>query len=252
MATIKTERSTIHYRDYRKDSTKPPLVLIHGAGGTFLDWPVQMRRGLGAVALDLPGHGESEPPGRERIPAYAADVAAFLRALEIDSAYVAGHSMGGAIVQQLALDAPELVRGLILVGTGARLKVSDLILNGIVAENEKTAKQIATWAWAQHIGDDTREQMAQRLMQTPPEVTKGDFVACNEFDVRERLGEIEVPALVLAGTEDKMVKLRYSEELHNGLPHSTLVVLDNGGHMFALEQPEKVTEIVKNWLADQA
>ncbi len=251
VATIKTERGTIHYRDYRKQTEGSPLVLVHGAGGTFLDWPVQMRRGLEAIALDLPGHGESAPPGRDRIPAYAADVGAFLRALDLRSAILVGHSMGGAIVQQIALDEPDRVRGLILVGTGARLRVNELILNGIVSDNEATAQQIATWAWAPHVAEEMREQMAQRLMETDPEVTRGDFVACNEFDVRERLGEIGAPTLVLAGADDKMVKLRFSEEMHHALPDSTLVVLENAGHMFPLEQPETVVEIIQKWLAEQ-
>jgi len=247
MPTQDTPRGVIHYRDYRKTPEATPLLLIHGAGGTHLHWPAQVRRGLEAVALDLPGHGASQGPGRESVVEYAADVAAFMEALALSPAAVAGHSLGGAIALQLALEYPALVEKLALVGTGARLRVSDAILDGIQQDPEKTAQIIADWSWSAQSSAEARTQMAQHLLETPVAVTHGDFVACNAFDVRERLSELNVPTLVLYGTEDKMIPDRYNAPLREDIPGAKAITV-TGGHMFPLEQPDTVAALMQEWL----
>src|SRR5512143_710306 len=96
------------------DISRPPVVLIHGAGGNHLYWAPQIRRLAHerVFALDLSGHGKSEGLGRERIEAYAAQVVEFLMAVGLPSAVMAGHSMGGAVALQIALESPRSVLGL--------------------------------------------------------------------------------------------------------------------------------------------
>jgi pimeloyl-ACP methyl ester carboxylesterase len=114
-----------------RDAAGPPLVLVHGAGGTHRHWPEELRAlpGRRVLALDLPGHGGSPGPSLSSIGAYARSVLAALDALEIPSAVLAGHSMGGAIALTLALEAPSRVAGLALVATGAKLRVSKFVLD---------------------------------------------------------------------------------------------------------------------------
>ena len=118
------------HRSNRVDAV--PLVLIHGAGGSHLHWGVAVRTlPEGDVyALDLPGHGRSAGSGRTTVAQYASWVIRLLDALGIERAVMAGHSMGGAIAQTAALEFPEGVRGLVLVGTGSRLRVVPSILEG--------------------------------------------------------------------------------------------------------------------------
>lgn len=248
--TIETTRGTIAYRDYRAAQPNiTPLLLVHGAGGSHLDWPVQLRRHqhAHAIALDLPGHGASPGAGRTTIDDYAADVVALLDALALDKVIVAGHSMGGAIAQTLALDYGNRLQGLILVGTGANLVVNERILNGIRAEPQATAEQIMMWAWAKTTDDKTRQLAVQRLLETSPDVTYGDYVACNAFDVRHRLHEIQLPTLVIGGTVDKMTPPRWSDELATTIANAQQLMIEGGGHMFPLEQPEQVAEAIVGW-----
>ena len=113
-----------------------PIVFIHGSGASHLVWGAQVRA-LGeitrAVALDLPGHGRSTPPGRDSMDGYRDAVLGLLDALGVDRAVMVGHSLGGGIAQTLAFSHPDRVAGLGLVGTGARLRVLPQILDGIVS-----------------------------------------------------------------------------------------------------------------------
>jgi pimeloyl-ACP methyl ester carboxylesterase len=248
MPIEKTERGEIFYKDYRKEKNDTPLIMLHGAGGNYQDFPIEIRRDIGAIALDLSGHGQSLVPARTSVNDYAADIVALLDALKIERAIIAGHSMGGAIAQIIALDYPQSVKGLILVGTGAKLKVNSAIINGIVAKPEETSRLIMKWAWANHISDEIKEQSALKLLETPIEVIRGDYLACNSFDVLERLGEITAPTLILAGTVDKMTPLDLSKTLADKIPDATLELVENGGHMLLLEQPEKTRGLIISWL----
>ncbi len=119
-------------------SPSPHLILVHGAGGSHLHWGAAVRNlhNANVYALDLPGHGRSEGPGHGTIADYAAFVVAFMDALDIQQAVIAGHSMGGATALTAALNHPQRVAGLLLVGTGARLRVLPRILEGTMNDFE--------------------------------------------------------------------------------------------------------------------
>jgi pimeloyl-ACP methyl ester carboxylesterase len=121
----------IHYRESSAGEIKrTPLVLVHGAGGSSLHWPTEVRRMAGerVLAIDLPGHGKSAAGGANTIGAYTSSLIDFLDRVRIDQAVLAGHSMGSAILQRLSLDHPERVKGLILLGAGANLPVNPTII----------------------------------------------------------------------------------------------------------------------------
>ncbi len=114
----------LHYFASRSSAYhRPPILLIHGAGGNHLYWPPQVRRvnDQRIFAMDLPGHGQSEGIGRDRIEDYVDDVLAFMAAVGLNSAVWIGHSMGGAIALCAAVHRPRKVLGLGLIGTGARM-----------------------------------------------------------------------------------------------------------------------------------
>jgi pimeloyl-ACP methyl ester carboxylesterase len=228
----------------------PKLVLIHGAGGSHLHWPAELRRLPAATVygLDLPGHGRSHGPGRDTIEEYGAALIAFLDATDTDRAVLMGHSMGGAISQMTALTHPKRVAGLVLVGTGARLRVTPLILDGVLTEPEAAYDVITRYAWAADAPQELTRLGRQTLADTPPQVTHGDFLACDAFDVMERLGEISAPTLVISGTADLLTPHKYGVYLTEHIPNARLVTVEGGGHMMALEQPDVVAKAVREFV----
>lgn len=240
----------IWYADHRDPTVhRTPVLLIHGAGGTHLDWPAELRRmpDMNAIAPDLPGHGRSKAPARASISAYAADMTGLLDTLKIPKAILLGHSMGGAIVQTMALHAPDHVVGLILIGTGAKLGVHPDILNGLVSDYEKTIRMIVDWQWADGY-EQVKRLGAKRLLETDPKVLLGDFTATNAFDMRGQVGQIGVPTLIIGGTADRMTPFKFSTYLHEQIAGSQLVSVEGGGHMMALEQPQVVANAIRHWL----
>jgi pimeloyl-ACP methyl ester carboxylesterase len=235
------------------DPAPPPILLIHGAGGSRLDWPGVLRRlpGRKVLTVDLPGHGKSTGPGRERMVDYAADLAGLLEGLAICRVIVVGHSMGGAVGLQLALAYPDRIAGLILLGAGARLRVHPDILNCIMSDPVSTTALIVSQEYAEGTPRASLDR-GQRLMQAvDPNVIFGDLKACDRFDVMAQLGQIAAPALVIVGAEDRLTPVKYSEYLARNIPRAQLVVIEHAGHMVMLEQPEAVSIAVQEWLSKQ-
>ena len=255
MSTTLIDTQPVHYRLSADDVTrrKPPLVLIHGAGGTHMHWPAHLRRlpGWSVYAIDLPGHGHSKGPGRDSIAAYREVVYGFCQALGIERVVLAGHSMGSAITLDFALHYPQRLAGMVLVGAGARLRVAPAILEGIRSDFPATAKLLTEWTHDPHAPEQLKRLYVQRLMENDPDVLYGDFYACDRFDLRSDLARIQTPALVVCGTTDQMTPAKYSEFLVQNLPNARLVLLPEVGHMAMLEAPEDTASAVEAFLAEQ-
>lgn len=228
----------------------PALILIHGAGGSHLHWPAALRRMPGATvyAIDLPGHGRSEGSGRERIEDYVAGIVRFMDAVEVSRGVLVGHSMGGAIAQMTALTAPERVAGLVLVGTGARLRVAPALLDGILQDARGALALITEWAWGPEADPAMVARGRQMMARVDPRVVWGDFAACDRFDIRERVGEIPAPTLVITGSEDRMTPARFGQWLAERIPGARFVLIEGAGHMVMLEKPDQVASAVREWL----
>lgn len=251
MPTLNANGLRLHY--LATGGGAPTLVLVHGAGGSTLTWARQLE-GLadraGVIALDLPGHGGSPGPGRDRIEDYAAVVEGFLAALGRGPVVLGGHSMGGAVTQAVALRAPHLLRGLVLVGTGARLRVLPELFTRLLADYGAGADFLTGLAWSQAAAPALLEGGRRALLATPAAVTVGDFRACDGFDVMARLGEIRLPALVVVGEDDRLTPPRYAEFLARGIPGARLCRIPAAGHFVCLEQPDAVNHAIGRFLED--
>ena len=179
MPTVTVSGEKLHYQIHhgapRPDG--PPLVLVHGAGGNLMHWPGALRRlpGRTVYALDLPGHGKSGGAGRAEIGAYADVVRGFAEALGLVPFVLAGHSMGGAIALEFALRYPARLAGLILVGTGAKLRVAPEILTGILDDFAGTTELLAQWAHGEHVDPNLLRLYTRRLREVNPQILHDDF-----------------------------------------------------------------------------
>lgn len=231
----------------------PHIVLIHGAGGTHLHWPPQIRRlpDSKVYALDLPGHGKSSGHGQQSISAYADSVLTWLDAQKISRAMFVGHSMGGAIALTLGLQYPARVLALGLLGTGARLRVDPVLLEHTsrAATFPAAVEAITERAFSPQTPERLKELAAQRMGEIRPTVLHSDFLACDAFDERDRIAQIQAPSLILCGQADQLTPPRHAQYLADQLPNAEIQLIPQAGHMLQLEAPEAVAQALTHFLA---
>jgi pimeloyl-ACP methyl ester carboxylesterase len=155
MPFVTVENQKIYFL---RDGTRGvPVIFIHGSGSNHTIWGPQVLA-LAPIAqphaVDLPGHGRSDLPGRTSVDAYRDFILGLLDALQFERAVIVCHSLGGAIAQAMGLAYPNRVAGLGLVGTGARLRVLPAILDGLLSDFEKIAPFIVENAYAPDLSDD--------------------------------------------------------------------------------------------------
>ena len=242
-----------YYAYHAEDTERIPLVLIHGAGGNHLHWPVQIRRlpEYRVYALDLPGHGKSTGHGLHQISDYADRVLAWMNELDLHKVVVVGHSMGGGIALTMALQHPERIRGLGLVGTGAHLPVNASFLENTAHETtfQSAVELLASWAFNLNANPQLVQTVQKQMLETRPTILHGDFRACDTFDVRERLGEITCPTQVICGSKDKLMPVRHSQYMASQIQSAELAVIPDAGHMVMVENPERVAAVLEEFLA---
>lgn len=242
---------------YIVEGQGPPIVLVGGktssiAGAWWRYLPVLAQR-LKVIALDNRGAGESDKPDSAYTTSLMAqDALAVLHAAGETSAHWFGLSLGGMIIQQLALDHPGAVRSLILGGTRCNRETAapsgppDPRLAG------NPLRRYASLYEPNFIlehGDWVAED-ADHFGKMPLHAIVRQDQAGKTHDVCGRLGKIEQPVLILHGRQDTTVPLRAAEELKRRLPRARLEVLDPAGHQFHSEQFDRVVKLVLEFVED--
>lgn len=238
--------------EFRNDL--PSLVMIHGAGGSSNVWKAQthlLKNRCNTFALDLPGHGKTEATSHSDISEYAQWLIDLLLDVFHEKPYLMGHSMGGAIVQTATLSNPELIKGIILVGTGPRLQVAPVFLDGLKNDFEKTVEALLGYAYAPDAEEGLVKEGIRLMKETGPQVVHGDFSACNLFDLRSEVENITTPCLILCGEQDKLTPPALSIKLNRLITNSTLKVLPSAGHMVMIENYRMLNESVSEFISNK-
>jgi 3-oxoadipate enol-lactonase len=242
------------------------LLLIQGLGYAVWAWRFQVpafAEHWRTVAFDNRGTGRSfKPRGPYTIELLADDAAAVLDGLEIERAHVLGLSMGGYIAQTLALRRPELVRSLVLCGTGPGRpthepipsKTLDLWLANAHLPPEEYARATMHLSfapgWADANPDLYDELLAARLeFPTPPECWGAQYEACVRFvEAGAPVEKIGVPTLVVHGDADNVVPVSNGRALARRIPQAELVELPGHGHLALMEDPDHFNAAVIRFL----
>jgi pimeloyl-ACP methyl ester carboxylesterase len=244
----------IHYTFHDGgDHSKPPVLLIHGAGGDILSWPPEIRRlpNQMVYAIDLPGHGKTHGPGYQSIEDYAGSVIELINKVGLLKVVAVGASMGGAIALEMAVKHPDRLAGMTLISTGAHLPVPKRILDNatLPATYSLAARQLLEMYAGSRTPGDLKDLVLKRLMAARQTLMFSDLLACDRFEMTERLGEIHTPTLVICGRGDKITPLRFSETLSSRISGAALQTVEEGSHLLLLEQPRHIAKLVAVFLS---
>jgi len=235
-----------------KNAARPSIILIHGAGGSHLSWPPLMRRmpDYSIYAIDLPGHGHSVDRQIDSIEDYYQLVRKWKEALSIGPVILVGHSMGSAIAMKWALNEPDIITAMILIGSSAHLKVNPGLLISLC--NPETYSQsvdkIIRWSFSKHTHDKLKFMIGKRMVESRSEVLYRDFLICHKFNVSKQLNKINIPTLVVCGELDRMTPLPESTSLVQSLPSAHLEIVAGAGHMVMLEKPTETLTVIQRFL----
>ena len=223
------------------------LVFLHGAGSSSLAYYYQLRHFRNSKAIDLPGHSSGK--ACNDIESYLEWVRGFISARRYKDVVLCGHSMGGAISLLYALRYPEELKGLILIGTGARLRVHQDYLNLCRQPGPDNANWLA--GHMRHfnsVAPDMHPVLSQRAEEVGPEVELNDLLACDKFDVMGQLGKIVLPTQVLCGSDDVMTPVKYSDYLTEHMQNARKAVISGGTHFVQMEKFKKVNEEIESFM----
>jgi 2-succinyl-6-hydroxy-2,4-cyclohexadiene-1-carboxylate synthase len=252
----------------------PALVMLHGFTGSESTWkPFRSVFAVShtVVAIDLPGHGRSSVPNdpdRYRLGRFADDLATVLDELEIDSATILGYSMGARAAMRFAATNHELVAGLILESASpgisgepdrAERRLADCALADSIERDGIGAfvdhwESLSLWDSQRSLSDETRAALrTQRLSGDPNGLAnslRGAGAGVDE-PVVDQLGELNVPALLIAGELDAKY-VQNATTLAAALPDARLVIVPGAGHAVHLERPMDFEREVLVFLNDPA
>jgi len=248
--TWEVDGATVAVRSWPGEA--PAVVLVHGAGGNHDTLgrlgAALSARGIAAHAPSLPGRCGSDGPPKASVAEAADWMARLIAALDLPHPpVVLGHSLGGAICIELALRHPTSVAGIVLVSTGAKLRVHpDILALMAQAAESGVPAEAGQMAWRPDADPARIEEAAAIGRRTPPATTLIDWRAADVFDRMVDLGRIAVPTLVLGGSADVLTPPKYAHFLAQGLSRAHEVAIEGGGHMLPIEMPEEVaTEVAR-------
>jgi pimeloyl-ACP methyl ester carboxylesterase len=255
----------------------PPVVLVHGLSGSWQNWLENLphlARGHRVIAFDLPGFGHSELPGEPiSIAGYAGFVDSLLQELGIGAAVVVGNSMGGFVGAELAIRFPQRVERLVLV-SAAGLSVEHQRHDRVLGALRRGQNVLIAWGGflgARSEALSSRPRGRRLLMgavvhrpdRLPAaliaEQVRGSgnpgFVdaldALTSYPIRDRLGEIGCPTLIVWGREDLLVPVRDADDFEALIDDARKVVWPETGHMPMLERPAAFNALVDAFIAEE-
>jgi pimeloyl-ACP methyl ester carboxylesterase len=245
---------------YERSGSGPPLLLIMGLSGTLLHWgePLmdELRRDFDTIVYDHRGVGDSSRVEAPFLIAdLAQDAAGLLEALELESAHVLGISMGGMVAQELALGHPERVRTLTLGctycgGPGSSLPPQPELGAAIMSGDRERAVR-AMWEANVSASFAQNEEVWRRFRALGDRyavavaVTMEQLSAIARHDTSARLPQLEMPTLVVHGTEDRIVPVENGRMVARLIPDARLEIWPGIGHLFFWERPEASAELVR-------
>jgi pimeloyl-ACP methyl ester carboxylesterase len=243
---------------YLEAGSGPPVVLVHGLGSSATqDWGrliAPLGRRFHVYAPDLPGFGASERPAAAdySIPMQVEAVRAFMQAVGVGRARVAGLSMGGWIVSRLAGEHPEMVERLVVVdAAGMRPERPDIPAEVLLPRDEEGVRRLV--AAVRHKAPVppsfvARDILAHRLREEWITRRALESMRDGGYWLNGTLGRAGMPVLVVWGKQDALIPVAYAEGLRAQFPHAVLTVLDGCGHVPMADCPEAFDRAVLPFL----
>jgi pimeloyl-ACP methyl ester carboxylesterase len=224
------------------------IIFVHGSGGCGDIWRYQTEYFPGSHAVNLPGHPEGQ--ALESVEESAEWLNKYIKGKGFKDVVLAGHSFGGAIALAYALKYPRELSGIIIIGSGARLRVHPVFLapcEEAIKGNPRQWHELVEEMY-RLTPEDYRKEMVEKQKSVGPAVMLNDFLCCDKFDIMDRVHEIVVPTLIICGESDVMTPVKFANYLGARIVNSRVVVVPQAGHFVLAEKPGAVNQAIEDFL----
>jgi pimeloyl-ACP methyl ester carboxylesterase len=249
--TRQIDGRTVTFR--HEEGRRPSLICLHGAADNHhaYDHLLDALSSCDRYAINLPDRAGTVGPPLTSVAEMEAFLSGFLES-EVDGDYVvAGHSLGGGIAIEHALASrSERLKGIVLLATGARLRVHPMILQLF----EQAAKfgglpPLPPGLYETGADPDLIARASKHRELTPIPTGGTDWRAADAFDRMQDVKDIQVPALIIAGTHDALTPPKYAEYLAANIAENELHVIERAGHMLVMERVPEVSRVIEGFMS---
>ena len=238
------------------------IVFIHGLGSSARDWEYQVNffsNDYKVLTYDVRGHGDSDkPPGPYSIPQFSADAATLITKLDLSPSHIVGISMGGMIGFQLALDAPYLVKSLVVINAEPELVIKNLkdllqvwqrhILVRVFGMR-KVGEVLGARIFPKESQNELRSVFVERWAENNPRAWLDAFKGLVGWSVSDRLQEIKCPVLVITADQD-YTPVSAKETFTQNIPDGRLTVIKDSHHATPIDQTDKFNQVLLTFLKE--
>ena len=238
------------------DVNKPSIILIHGSGLTHIVWSLHeqfyVSQGFNVLAVDLPGHGNSDGPALKSIQEISDWVKLLMESVKIKKIIIVGHSQGSLVGIDFASRYPNLISSLVLVAGSYKLPVNQDLIDLAEAGDDKAILLMMKWGYEgsrAFIGGNPVKKIINSTREIR-EILAVDLNACNNYkDGKDSLEKINCPTLCIFGDLDKMVPLEVGNKMSTMIKNSEKKVINDCGHMIIFEKAFEMRKLVKEFIS---
>jgi pimeloyl-ACP methyl ester carboxylesterase len=226
------------------------LIFVHGSGAYGDIWRYQTDYFPDSHAVNLPGHPHGQ--SLKSVEEYVDWLKKYIDGRGYKDVILAGHSLGGAIVMMYALRYPQELKGIIVISSGARLRVHPRYLAPL---EEAIKGDLQEWyqvleGMHRLIPEDYKKEIIEKQKVIGPAVMLNDFLCCDKFDLMDKIQEIKLPAFIICGELDVMTPVKYANYLGAKIANSKVVIIPQASHLALAEKPEAVNKAIEDFVEE--
>jgi 3-oxoadipate enol-lactonase len=256
MPFFEYHKTKIHYIDVDRREDKLsglPLLFIHGAGSSHFSWALQLvafSKTNRCIAIDLSGHGKSDVGnGNTSIDqGFAHEVALLVEHLDLQNFILVGHSLGGGVAMSYVLNSEfRTPKALVLVDSSPDLNLPT-VLPGLIIEAVEETRHLHQSAFDDYAEKLHMKQYEKAMKHLDTVAMQRDLLACNKFDISDKVQGIEIPTFALVGEDDDIITPAIVKEYTKKMPRADLAVIRGADHVPMIEQPQEFNRLFSKFI----
>ncbi len=258
MPYVELNDSRIFYEYLKKKDI--PLVFIHGWAGDHTKWSKQLdffSNKFSTLIYDLEGHGYSSSAKGYSIKHYSESLFHLLEKLTISKIVLIGHSMGGMIAQQFAIDFPNLIDKLVLISTSSKIitsfrkRLAVLLMRFLLRISfNKSLKILVSYTQNPNRTPEELEKLIDHVKKISRKVVQKTFREMTIYNASQKLITFDKPSLIIVGRYDPIISLQMVQNLQKNLPRGLLTIIESGYHEIMLENADEVNQLILDFIEE--